>query len=113
MYILAFYVDINGLNDVLCVLRKHGFATASQWRPLCLNLGLTYNTLSNIENDYRGQVERQLEEGISEWLRKKYDQRKYDPPSWRVLVKALRNISEIATAEGIENEKLTSGDPSS
>lgn len=93
------------MPDILDALRKHNFATAGQWRSLCLRLGLVYNSLSNIEANHRGQVERQLEEGLSEWLRKKYDQSRYSPPSWRVLANALRSINEIATAEGIERDK--------
>ena len=67
------------LQDVLDALKKQSFTT-SNLRQLCLRLGLSYNTLTSIESDHR-MVERQLEEGISHWLRVKYDNKKYAMPS--------------------------------
>ena len=101
---VSLFSAINDLQDVLDALKKQSFTT-SNWRQLCLRLGLSYDTLTSIESDHR-MVERQLEEGISHWLRIKYDNKKYAMPSWQVLANSLERIQEKAAAEGIMKEKV-------
>ena len=93
------------MGHVLDVLKKHNFTTAD-WRILCGRLGLSHNSMSTIENNHVKNVERQLDEGISCWLKGNIIQGKgYKKPSWKVLVEALRGMGENAVAEGIEKEK--------
>ena len=101
---VSLFSAIIDLQDVLDALKKQSFTT-SNWRQLCLRLGLSYNTLTSIESDHR-KVERQLEEAISHWLRVKYDNKKYAMPSWQVLANGLERIQEKAAAEGIMKEKV-------
>ena len=59
--------------------------------------------MSTIENNHVKNVERQLDEGISCWLRGKG----YKKPSWSMLVKALKGMGERAVADGIEKTALS------
>ena len=93
------------MGHVLDALRKHNFTTAD-WRDLCGRLGLSYNSMSTIENNNVRNVERQLDEGISYWLRGNII-KGYKKPSWSVLVEALENMGERAVAEGIEKTTLS------
>lgn len=93
------------VEDVTSALRKHHFTTIN-WRKLCLRLGISYDTLSIIEDEQK-HIERRLEEGIAKWLGKKYDTTKYPLPSWKVLVEALKGADENSVADGIKRDKCT------
>ena len=85
------------------MLKKHNFTTTG-WSTLCGKLGLSYDNTKTIERNNVSNVEGQLEEGISYWLRGKII-KGYKKPSWKVLVEALRGMGENAVADGIKKEK--------
>ena len=64
---------------------------ASEWRDLCIYLGLT--SMDEIEHDCRGVARRCLERSLSVWLRRKYNHGEFGQPSWRKLIEALSNIN--------------------
>lgn len=63
------------------------YCIASEWRDLCLFLGLTI--MDEIEQDYHGVAKRCLERGLSVWLKQNYDYETHGQPSWRRLIEAL------------------------
>ena len=74
---------------MLEVLRE-GHIPEHRWFDLGLQLGLTHNALTAIENDYLHAV-RRFQEMLSKWLRK-------GDATWSKLAIALKNLDEYTAA---------------
>lgn len=105
LFFSHFISAISDLEVVVSTLQKYHFTT-THWDRLCLSLGILYDKLKNIEDNYPRKVEQQFREGLSEWLRLQYEYEKYGKPTWRKLVNTLEGINERAVAEGIRKDKL-------
>ena len=76
---------------------------AEEWFNLGVALGLPYDTLRELETNYRGDARRCLTEMVIAWLQMKDNSQ----PSWRSLASALSSPSvgriEIATMIAAEH----------
>ena len=81
------------------LLAKYNFTT-NNYEKLGLHLGLSPNTIDVISAK-KGDATRYLLECLKAWL-KKCD--KVEHPTYPNLIRALRKIGEVATAEGICEE---------
>ena len=96
-----FYADLN-LFDVLSALEPVSF----RWKGIGLALGVNPDELNVIEVEKMKLVDR-LTEVVSLWLRKEYDVKKFEEPSWHALGKAVANRAggnDTALGEEIINK---------
>ena len=70
------------------------------WKDLGLELGLLYPSLTKIEVEQHGSVEKCKREMLAAWLQ---EQDNASQPSWSVLRAALERIGENELARSISN----------
>ena len=73
---------------------RDGHFPSHRYKDLGLELGLHYNTLSDIEANYPRDVEKCLTECLAKWLSEADSVYKKGKPTWRALVRALEEIGE-------------------
>ena len=61
---------------------------ACKWRKIGFALGLSANTLDNIQHRYH-DLDDQLRSMVSEWLKKNYNFERHGVPTWDKLVGAV------------------------
>ncbi len=86
--------------DLLAVVTE--LMDVSDAHGLGLQLGTTAAELAVIEQDHRGDAQRQKLEVVKGWLNKNTD------PTWRALAKALKHMHLEAIAARIEEKYQTS-----
>ena len=96
-------VDIGDLNNVLALLERHN-CIKTNYYMLGRHLNLSYKTLSVIEQEHKGQVDRCFTECLAHWLRKADSV--VEDPTLETLQNALREIGENAVADGINKERI-------
>lgn len=101
-FTLSFILDIPDLKDIIDIL-KQGYFPDDKWSSLGLNLGLLQPTLSIIETNYKGDVERCLRECLTRWLRQIDNVSESGGPTLDSLASALKKIGENAVAIKIQN----------
>ena len=67
-------------------------------------LGLSANTLNTIEANHRGDVTRCLIDTLGAWLKQADQVKERGGPTHHTLIKALKEIGEVATADRIDKE---------
>lgn len=77
---------------------RNGHFPSHRYKDLGLELGLYYNTLSDIEANYSRDVEKCLTECLAKWLSEADSVYKKGKPTWRALVRALKEIDEGGVA---------------
>ena len=65
----------------------------AKWDTLCSSLGISPDVLSAIEKEHGYDTGVCLHRGLTHWLKRNYDTKKYGPPTWRMLVAAVDNSS--------------------
>ena len=78
---------------IINALEEGGFTTSNS-RRLGLQLGISRDKLTTIENDYHNQADRCLEECLVKWL-------KTGKATYTGLVEALKKMGEGAAADHI------------
>lgn len=78
------------MDDLAEMLKKLS-GLASKWYDLCVLLGLRPQLLSRIEKDHPRDSQGSLRDGLTNWLKKKYNTKRHGPPSWRKLAEAVDN----------------------
>lgn len=101
-FTLSFILDIPDLKDIIDIL-KQGYFPDDKWSSLGLNLGLLQPTLSIIETNYKGDVERCLRECLTRWLRQIDNVSESGGPTLDSLASAIKKIGENAVAIKIQN----------
>ena len=81
-----------GIDDLVKV--KKSLRSIVDWKPLGLELGLSYATLQCIDRDQYGMIEDCKTEMLAAWLQQMDKVSQYGVPSWSTLQTALRNIRE-------------------
>ena len=64
---------------------------AAKWKELGLSLGLNSSILDTIEAGKSSNPTSCLYEVLNQWLKKNHDVKKYGEPTWKSLVKAVRD----------------------
>ena len=82
---------------------RDGYFPSHRYKDLGLELGLHYNTLSDIEANYSRDVEKCLTECLAKWLSEADSVYKTGKPTWIALVRALEEIGERGVAYHINN----------
>ena len=82
---------------------RDGHFPSHRYKDLGLELGLHYNTLSDIEANYSRDVEKGLTECLAKWLSEADSFYTKGKPTWRALVTALEEIGEGGVAYHINN----------
>ena len=78
-------------EDDFGIVYQAVFSLADRWYTLCLFLGLPKSKIDAIKRNHSG-VEDRLSEGLSEWLRGNYDDKRYGLPSWKTLITCVGSI---------------------
>ena len=94
-------LDISDLVNVIDLL-KQGKFTNSKWSTLGLYIGLLQPTLNEIESNYRDNVERCLQECLTQWLYQADIVCESGGPTLDSLAVALKKIGENVAAEEIK-----------
>lgn len=102
-YHFAIVLDIKDITEVEELLTKYNFTTVHYYE-LGLHLGLSTNTLDTIEANHNKNAFRCLIECLKAWLRQADQVKKRGGPTHHALIKALKEIGEVAAAEGIDKE---------
>ena len=95
------FIDILDLKDIIDIL-KQGYFPDDKWSSLGLNLGLLQPTLSVIETNYKGDVERCFCECLTQWLCQIDNVSESGGPTLDSLAFALNKIGENAVAIKIQ-----------
>ena len=82
---------------------RNGHFPSYRYKYLGLELGLHYNTLSEIEANYPRDVEECLTKCLAKWLSEADSVYTKGKPTWRALVRALEEIGEGGVAHHINN----------
>ena len=62
---------------------------ASKWRSIGTALGLRQDVLESIRNtEHSDQM--QMTKMLTEWLRRNYDTKRFDMPTWKKLMEAIK-----------------------
>ena len=77
---------------------RDGNFPSHRYKDLGLELGLHYNTLSHIEANYPRNFKMCLTKCLVEWLSEVDSVYKNGKPTWRALVRALKEIGERRVA---------------
>ena len=77
---------------------RDGHFPSHKYKDLGLELGLHYNTLSDIEANYSRNVKMCLTKCLVKWLSEADSVYKKGKPTWRALVRALEEIEESRIA---------------
>ena len=94
-------MTIRDLVDILRVLKDGHFQTI-KWFDLGLYLGLSYNDLKTIEDNYPRDAERCLRECLAKWLTDDIE------ATWDKLAIAAGEVGETSVADYIS--EITIGD---
>ena len=89
------------MKDIIDIL-KQGYFPYDKWSSLGLNLGLLQPTLSVIETNYKGDVERCLCECLTQWLHQSDNVYENGGATLDSLASALEKIGENAVAIKIQ-----------
>ena len=93
-YEAVILVGIEDLNTLLTQLRDVSY----QWEFIGLALHLLQPQLNKLAEDNRGRSQdRHLSAVLQKWLQQCYDTKKFDKPSWRMLLKALEGVEDCKT----------------
>lgn len=93
----ADYLDHTDLAKVYRAIHR----VCTRWEDLGLELGILYNDIKRIEQEYRGNLEKCLKELLSIWLKRA------DPkPTWKTLIKALNTVGFGQLAEELEYKQV-------
>ena len=96
-----FILDVNDLQNVSQAL-KGAYFPSDKWSSLGLNLGLQQPTLTTIEANHKGDVERCLRECLTEWLNQADNVNENGGPTLDSLAGALMKIKQNAAAGKIK-----------
>ena len=99
--LLIFILDVNDLQNVAEAL-KGAYFPSDKWSSLGLNLGLQHSTLTTIEANHKGDVERCLRECLTEWLNQADNVNESGGPTLDSLAGALMKIRQNAAAGKIK-----------
>ena len=66
---------------------------SAKWTKLARNLGLSANLIDSIACENPSSVDDCLSQALVQWLRCNYNQARKEPPSWRMLAKAVKPLS--------------------
>ena len=88
---------------MISALRRSHFPS-HKYKDLGLELGLHYNTLSDIEANNPRKVEECLKECLAKWLSEVDSVYEKGKPTWRALVGALEKIGDRGVACCITSE---------
>lgn len=83
----------NSVADDFQDVRKEVGTLTGLWDGVAVCLGLTRDSVREIELKYRGDPLRCLDEVIEGWLNQNYNYGKFGLPSWRGLVSAVADGS--------------------
>lgn len=89
-------LNISNLSEVLLLLRRSHFS--GRWQNLGLMLGLSINTIQQIQTNNRSNAERCLTESLAAWLRS-VDGASTKGVNYGSLVTALEEMGEITSAD--------------
>ena len=88
-----YFILVNDLVDILDLLKRHGYDGVN-FDELGLFLGLLHTTLSVIEANHRGDVNRCLKECLVAWLEQADDVQVRGGPILHSLLAALRKLGK-------------------
>ena len=65
---------------------------AASWSKLALYIHVKSDAIKTIEQNHPRDAQQCLLESIMEWLKKNYNFERFGPPSWRMLVRAVKRL---------------------
>jgi len=83
-------LDTDELHDVLKALKD----CRALWEDIGIALHIKFGKLEEIKSAHSSDLNTCLRSTMSEWLRKNYMTEKFGDPSWRLLVKAVRDFNK-------------------
>ena len=93
-------LNIKHLHDVRMLLKDGQFST-TDWINFGLGLGLYYDTLKAIENNYLRDTNGCVRECLVKWLEKADHVNEKGGAKWSTLIKALEDYNQNGTADYI------------
>ena len=73
----------------------------ARWQTLGIHLGMTEDEITEIEQNYPGDTARRRTAMLDKWLKKE------ENPSWRRVIDALENMSEMSLANKLRNKYMS------
>uniref|UniRef100_A0A1X7SRT1 Death domain-containing protein n=1 Tax=Amphimedon queenslandica TaxID=400682 RepID=A0A1X7SRT1_AMPQE len=94
-------LDPHYLIEVVDLLRRQGYSGVD-YHKLGLSLGLSPDTLDDIEKKDKGNARLCLIECLRAWLEQKDNVKSKGVPTYETLIQALREIGQNDVADGLE-----------
>lgn len=76
---------------------------AGSWSKLALYIHVKSDAIKVIQQNNPRDAQQSLQDAITEWLKKNYNFERFGPPSWRMLVGAVKRL-DSGLAHEIANE---------